>query len=285
MGVFTKWIALLSFAMAVSSVSAVNSSWSGGSDLIFDSQEGGSELSAKYSVKPSGYDNKIGVTLRVSGQGFRVKTLNNRHLVSLHLLPDGKSQVIKILDVAFIQYNKEDYVIPHRLSAEVKSISTAEDIRSFVNKLKKNSNHSSSLALDTALRHFSNKPESLLVLQASEALGEAGITGSSHPHLLPLYWFATRLPHAAKRQPRERRATGGCTRSPIGGNCLGMCGFRCYCWRFVCGDCCFHTGCYQHDRCCRRRFISTSCLLPFRFSCTRYPSYPRCIKKKKRWWG
>ena len=282
---------MLCLAVVVSSASAAAANMSGGSDLKFDIQGGGSEVSAKYSVKPSGYDNKIGVTLRVSGQGFRVKTLNNRHLVSLHLLPDGKSQVIKILDVAFIQYDKEDYVIPHRLSAEVKSISTAEDIRSFVNKLKKNYNQSSSLALDTVLRHFSNKPESLLVLQASEALGEAGITGSSHPHLLPLYWFATRLPHAAKRQPRERRAVTttsrsrrqiwyGCRRYPRGRNCLGMCGLRCYCWSFVCGDCCYHRGCYEHDICCGRSFFSLSCLLPFGFTCNHYPSYPSC-----RWWG
>lgn len=36
-----------------------------------------------------------------------------------------------------------------------------------------------------------------------------------------------------------------------GNNCLGMCGEGCKCWDWVCGDCCFHWGCYYHDLRCR----------------------------------
>ena len=72
MGIFIEeCIAMLCLAVVVSSASAAAANMSGGSDLKFDIQGGGSEVSTKYSVKPSGYDNKIGVALRVSGQGFR----------------------------------------------------------------------------------------------------------------------------------------------------------------------------------------------------------------------
>lgn len=33
-------------------------------------------------------------------------------------------------------------------------------------------------------------------------------------------------------------------------NCLGMCGPKCTCWWYVCGDCCAHVGCYVHDNLC-----------------------------------
>lgn len=51
--------------------------------------------------------------------------------------------------------------------------------------------------------------------------------------------------------------------------CFGMCGRRCNCWRFVCGDCCIHSGCEQHDACCARGGIRAllRCNIPFGFSC------------------
>lgn len=33
--------------------------------------------------------------------------------------------------------------------------------------------------------------------------------------------------------------------------CFGMCGDGCSCWRWVCGDCCWHPGCAVHDAFCR----------------------------------
>ena len=52
--------------------------------------------------------------------------------------------------------------------------------------------------------------------------------------------------------------------------CIGMCGRQCTCWSWVCGDCCWWPGCYQHDRACRESFFSFSCLLPFGFDCCGY---------------
>ena len=41
----------------------------------------------------------------------------------------------------------------------------------------------------------------------------------------------------------------------------------------VCGDCCYHHGCYEHDVCCQD-FFSSACLGPLRlvlhFSCSGY---------------
>ena len=76
----------------------------------------------------------------------------------------------------------------------------------------------------------------------------------------------------ADQHDREKR----CLR-PRESECLGLCGKGCSCWRWVCGDCCFNQGCYEHDLCCAHKFFSTYCLLPIGFSCSGYAGYPRCI--------
>ena len=63
---------------------------------------------------------------------------------------------------------------------------------------------------------------------------------------------------------------------PTEHDCRGMCGAGCNCWKWVCGDCCFHQSCYEHDLCCKHAPWSSYCLLPFgifdglRISCERF---------------
>lgn len=62
--------------------------------------------------------------------------------------------------------------------------------------------------------------------------------------------------------------------------CRGMCGPKCWCWSLICGDCCYHRGCYEHDRCCEvKGFWHIYCLFPFMFSfsCSSYGAYPSCL--------
>ena len=63
-----------------------------------------------------------------------------------------------------------------------------------------------------------------------------------------------------------------CERCPVRhDNCFGMCGKQCSCWSWVCGDCCFHQGCHDHDNCCRvHGFFHYICMLVFPFDCNRY---------------
>ncbi|XP_078377579.1 uncharacterized protein LOC144660724 isoform X1 [Oculina patagonica] len=67
---------------------------------------------------------------------------------------------------------------------------------------------------------------------------------------------------------------------PNKNDCLGMCGPKCWCWKAICDDCCFHQGCYEHDLCCRgKRKFSSYCLLPFfhNFGCDSFGGYPDCL--------
>lgn len=78
----------------------------------------------------------------------------------------------------------------------------------------------------------------------------------------------------ADTQDREKR----CSR-PQRNRCRGLCGLGCNCWKWICGDCCWHLGCYQHDLCCNYSRFSTYCLFPYsyNFSCSKgFGGYKKC---------
>ena len=63
---------------------------------------------------------------------------------------------------------------------------------------------------------------------------------------------------------------GKCADEP---DCVGRCGPGCWwCWSFVCGDCCYNHGCYEHDICCggNNGYFSFGCAIPIGFSCSGY---------------
>ena len=80
----------------------------------------------------------------------------------------------------------------------------------------------------------------------------------------------------ADQHDREKRCTS-LKNDPNSNKCFGMCGLKCSCWKWVCGDCCWNRGCYEHDLCCEHCWFSTYCLVPVGFSCSGYAGYPRCI--------
>ena len=62
-----------------------------------------------------------------------------------------------------------------------------------------------------------------------------------------------------------------CHRSLVGKDCKGLCGPGNLCWNFICGDCCYHKGCADHDNCCDvYGMANLKCMLPTRFSCEGY---------------
>ena len=86
----------------------------------------------------------------------------------------------------------------------------------------------------------------------------------------------------ADQHDREKRCAS-LKNDPNSNKCLGMCGLSCWCWKWVCGNCCCNRGCYEHDLCCRHSWLSTYCFLPFGFSCSRYKGYPRCLTSPWPW--
>ena len=80
-----------------------------------------------------------------------------------------------------------------------------------------------------------------------------------------------------------RRQKRSCQK-PKANKCRGLCGYHCACWSWVCGDCCHHQGCYEHDLCCLYNPTSPHCLFPYSygFTCSRFKGYKDCLSFS--WW-
>lgn len=136
-----------------------------------------------------------------------------------------------------------------------------------------------------ALKKFISCPEVGMIPRAAFLLGHyIGVTGLDYPAALPLYLMALQVTKVSKSnmidttnisplksfEPHLFNDSGDClTECPPcqDDECLGLCGYGCNCWKWVCGDCCYHLGCYGHDVCCRKKFVQTKCLFPFSFKC------------------
>jgi hypothetical protein len=113
-----------------------------------------------------------------------------------------------------------------------------------------------------AVEEYLAIPELSLLPHLSKILGqELGYTGTTYPAALPLHVMALSVSkrirattndlgtHTQTTAPSNKAA---CEPYPFPNNgCYGMCGPGCTCWSWVCGDCCFHTGCAVHDDYCR----------------------------------
>jgi hypothetical protein len=107
-------------------------------------------------------------------------------------------------------------------------------------------------------------PEAAILPHLSRELGRRGITGRDYPASFDIHSFAmltgrvhdVKLPAIEAGDGSEgeglRVAQAACVHPPEGSKCFGMCGPGCSCWKWVCGDCCWHKGCAAHDNDCRK---------------------------------
>ena len=137
-----------------------------------------------------------------------------------------------------------------------------------------------------ALEQFLSHPDVQLIVDAAVAMGNEGITGKRFPAALPFFAAAMRfikdvprvkvhMPQPASVPVRSKRIVwpwektekcyhgykcpkGECPQKVSYNECLGVCGVECDCLAFVCGDCCWHKGCYDHDKFCEEQGFGTS---------------------------
>ena len=153
-----------------------------------------------------------------------------------------------------------------------------------------------------AIEDLAIRSEASSIVEAAKALGNAGVMGTESPAAQQFYVLAMRLTkikdmmqrgavatsdgtlpthhsfqgmhsmYAYEQQTCRECTTGSCPyRGDQSNDCFGMCGRECSCWWWLCGDCCVHQGCLQHDDCCERYgFWSFACLTPIGFSCSGY---------------
>lgn len=228
-----------------------------------------------------------------SGRGLRVvsaqdslniQTLNGRSLVSAREASESSLRLISIGRDTFIQaktstWNSRDFYVPEVFVSILSRRENAvlQDLVHILNTSDTVGESDSSRLRDSVITILSY-PEGKMLQNAVAALGNAGLTGVLYPSVLPFYMATLRLAQLVRRSnvtdPVNSALLRGvredclseCPPCPYQ-ECLGLCGYGCNCWKWVCGDCCYHLGCYEHDICCRTKFVRTACLFPFGFKC------------------
>lgn len=188
----------------------------------------------------------------------------------------NKMTVAVVGERGFIHTGRKGYVISKGIAMEVLFGGLLKESRILEMLLWSALQYDVKEQLKLAIEGLMVYKEINLLSKVSLALARKGITGSNTPSILPLYKFALQMEKFKSKQLARTAAnstTGdsddcfdSCPPCPDE-DCLGLCGWGCFCWKFVCGDCCFHLGCYDHDVCCRQNLYDVACLFPFGFKC------------------
>jgi len=229
---------------------------------------------------------------KVTGRGLHfISTTDSLSITTLEgqpLLTAGRSvgsmRLVSVGKDRFIQQKDEegstDYAVPASDVGGIMDI-VPGTLEALVGRLQSVDGNVHSQKLQASTEELLTRSEVQLIERAAFALGGKGVTGLKYPSILPFYLATLQLqrlltnstsvdypPSHLYSKHVSKRASCFETCPPCpNDNCLGMCGLACNCWRFLCGDCCYHLGCYDHDLCCRERFVQTACLFPFGFSC------------------
>lgn len=224
----------------------------------------------------------------------------------------GNARLMNILGANVLYFNTTvdeqskivEYFVPARYTARVESAIRSHKrnrLHKMIRKLRRDR-----VAIERTAEEKLRHPAVLLLQEAAFAMGGSGIEGREYPAALQLYVTAMRMLEWREKKlmeegsgelleednvleafPRQKRShcgrctTGYCPDRYHDDGCVGMCGLGCWCWRFVCGDCCRQQGCYEHDRCCEACGFFSSACLSFRgihsWCSVGFSRYPRCL--------
>lgn len=242
-----------------------------------------------------------GVYFKSAFGSLSVSSLDGDTLVSARTSGNSgyRYEVVSLLGDYFVQDESLGDVPVSRMFAEF-ILSTKNAERSLVQRqlLLSFSETSAQGKIRYDVNRLLQRPESVVLKQAALALSEYDsrrISGVKYPGTLPFFTFMSRLleveanttarvramsEQRIQQHLKKRHSTFSDDEDDDDDdscldycppceddNCLGMCGFRCSCWAFICGDCCYHVGCYDHTICCRQNFFSVKCLFPIYFRC------------------
>lgn len=158
---------------------------------------------------------------------------------------------------------------------------TPEALRAFSNDIQVDDEYESPESVyQAAIRELHRMLELRLLERVSSALADnttrLKILEPFHGLCLNLLKAAdVEIPDELRAEPDQNDRDKRCSR-PTANKCRGMCGPGCFCWKWYCGDCCWHRGCYEHDLCCKKSRFSKYCLTPP--GCTSFSGYPKCLR-------
>ena len=262
-------------------------------------QKRGAEAHIKGSFRSVDGD---GIRFHTTANSLKVSTMDGQTLVKSTKLPvrlqmyggNDENMVFQLLDDAYVESNEKTYRV---VDTDIDTVTTQSALHQFTSSqllasLQAMALDDSQAAIKASVERLVAHPAVRLLEPAAWALGEdLGVTGKDEPAAMPFYTTAMKLTEARSRSERKRisrnsfgsyfyrpavvQAYPNCdltTCPPCKEDeCFGLCGYGCWCWIIVCGDCCLHKGCVEHDACCRKNgMYSAKCLFPFNLACVGY---------------
>ena len=262
-------------------------------------QKRGAEANIKGSFRSEDGD---GIRFHTTANSLKVSTMDGQTLVKSTKLPvrlqmygeNDENMVFQLLDDAYVESNEKTYRV---VDTDIDTVTTQTALHQFTSSqllasLQARALDDPQAAIKASVERLVAHPAVRLLEPAARALGEdLGVTGKDEPSAMPFYTTAMKLTEARSRSERKRisrnsfgsyfyrpavvQAYPDCdltTCPPCKEDeCFGLCGYGCTCWTIVCGDCCLHKGCVEHDTCCRKNgMFSAKCLFPFYLACAGY---------------
>ena len=243
--------------------------------------------------------NGKGIYFEIKPSGFQITDHNRKVIIMTELLmepnPAGIMQrKIEIKSSSFIQEVNEELQtnVAYYMTADEKESwekayhqKDSKGMEEVVSMSKQKSQDVHGFMLQKSVNQLVSDINSRLMVDTAIEMGKQGLTGKKYPILLPFYATCLKMDEMIgagssafshqtmiSRQRRSDKCETFSTCPPCENDeCLGLCGNGCNCWSWLCGDCCYHQGCYDHDLCCREgKFDVAACLFPFGFRCDSY---------------
>ena len=236
-----------------------------------------------------------GIRFRSSQGSVEIATADGQNLVKLFSLPgqvqtyseDEETVIFQILDSEYAEINGGMY---HVSSNDVEMALAQGPLSNsqLLAILQARKVYDPQAAAQASIDELVNHRAVRLIEPAARALGEdLGVIGKDTPAAMPFYAVAMKIAEAYSRNQRAKAQWDPYHRVTAQGTypncnlktcppcqedeCIGLCGKDCSCWSWVCGDCCLHQGCADHDICCRNKsFWHWRCWLPLTFRCNKH---------------
>ena len=237
--------------------------------------EEGGRLSGRLSTNKNG--KLIGLVFSAGGAGGHspsLRTLEGKVLITpLGRLHSFKCRTLQVAQSTFVD-------CPRKGSRYFRAIGrpTSASSDAFIH-----TQENSDTLFHAAVHEVLQMPEVHLLPTMSRELARYGFHGNTSSAILQLHITAQRFSDLLQGRSGldvtmastlSKRSMKKCAHDKAcppckDTECTGMCGPKCSCWKWVCGDCCYHQGCLDHDICCAKGPFSWRCLLPFGLECSK----------------
>ena len=206
-----------------------------------------------------------------------ITTLNEKPMFFASMDPLAGNEgfgYVSIFRNSFAFVQKQAYALPEHMS--IQTLLSHRQRKQFIAQLQEDDSRAHDSLVEISLDELAQTREAILMEETAFVMGtEHGIIGSENPQVLPLYMMAMQLSRMRKETATATASvcgsscpSGGCSMRSVSGDrycssatqnecppcqsngCQGMCGRECCCWVWVCGNCCYHQLCADHDVCC-----------------------------------